>query len=84
MILKFDIAIVGAGLTGNSLALALAKNGFKIALIDPKSYSSLKNSRLDSRNTALSRKTMLFYKKIGFWNLINKTVCAIDLSLIHI
>ena len=63
MTLKFDIAIVGAGLTGNSLALALAKLGFKIALIDPKAFSSLKNLRFDTRNTALSKKTMLFYKK---------------------
>ena len=83
MTLKFDIAIVGAGLTGNSLALALAKLGFKIALIDPKAFSSLKNLRFDTRNTALSKKTMLFYKKIGFWKLINNSVCAIENIIVN-
>ena len=35
---KSNIAIVGSGLTGSIASLALAHAGYKIALIDPKSF----------------------------------------------
>ena len=42
---KYNIAIVGSGLTGSIASLALAKAGYNIALIDPKSlfFSSITN-----------------------------------------
>ena len=53
MILKFDIAIVGSGLTGNTAAIALSGLGYKVALIDPISFDNKKNSKIDTRTTAL-------------------------------
>ena len=41
MELKFNIAIVGSGLTGSITSLALAKAGYKVALIDPKSFNTI-------------------------------------------
>ena len=46
MDIKFNIAIVGAGLTGSMASLALAKAGYKIALIDPKNFDSFKKKKL--------------------------------------
>ncbi len=34
----FDVAIAGAGLAGSSLALRLARNGVRVALIDPATF----------------------------------------------
>ena len=42
MELKFNIAIVGSGLTGSITSLALAKAGYKVALIDLKALKNLK------------------------------------------
>ena len=38
MKLKFNVAIVGSGLTGNIASLALSKAGYKVALIDPNKF----------------------------------------------
>ncbi|HYN27181.1 MAG TPA: FAD-dependent oxidoreductase, partial [Burkholderiales bacterium] len=35
--MKFDIAIVGGGLVGSSIARALCQSGLSIALVEPKS-----------------------------------------------
>ena len=83
---KFNIAIVGSGLTGNITSLALAKAGYKIALIDPKSFENFQKKSYDTRTTALSKKSKLIayesssrFYEIGsfdglkdFKNLINK------------
>ena len=52
MIQKFDIAIIGAGLTGKTASLALAKAGYEVALIDPKSFANFKAAEFDTRTTA--------------------------------
>ena len=59
MELKFNIAIVGSGLTGSITSLALAKAGYKVALIDPKSFEEFKENNYDTRTTALSKKSKL-------------------------
>ena len=55
MELKFNIAIVGSGLTGSITSLALAKAGYKVALIDPKSFEKFEDNDYDTRTTALSK-----------------------------
>ena len=62
MELKFNIAIVGSGLTGSITSLALAKAGYKVALIDPKSFEVFKENNYDTRTTALSKKSKLFFE----------------------
>ena len=66
MELKFNIAIVGSGLTGSTTSLALAKAGYKVALIDPKSFEEFKENNYDTRTTALSEKSKLFFKYLNF------------------
>ena len=53
MMLRFDIAIVGCGLIGGILALALNKLGLKIAVIEKKSLVDLSSGK-DYRASALS------------------------------
>ena len=47
MELKFNIAIVGSGLTGSITSLALAKAGYRVALIDPKSFEGFKEKNYE-------------------------------------
>ena len=65
MELKFNIAIVGSGLTGCITALALAKAGYKVALIDPKAFAGLEENDYDTRTTALSKKSKLFFEYLN-------------------
>ena len=69
----YDIVIVGAALVGASAAVALAKQGFKVALIDRKTPTfEPQNSQLwDSRNYAISPGNADWFKELGVWRKID-------------
>ncbi len=50
----FDVAIVGSGMVGSSLALALSNLPLKVALIDPYPQNSGSVPAFDARAIALS------------------------------
>ena len=83
MELKFNIAIVGSGLTGSITALALAKAGYKIALIDPKSFEGFQKKNYDTRTTALSKKTKNFFKHLNLWEAMDPFTCAIKKIIVN-
>ena len=66
--MKYDVLIVGAGVTGALLFLALKNKNINVGLIDgrdkaPNSY----------RHLSLNNKSMAFLKKSDAWNDISKT-----------
>jgi 2-polyprenylphenol 6-hydroxylase len=64
----YDIVIVGAALVGASAAVALAKQGFKVALVDRKSpLVALANAQWDSRIYAISPGNADWLKDLGVW-----------------
>ena len=81
--LKFNIAIVGSGLTGSITSLALAKAGYKIALIDPKSFESFKGNNYDTRTTALSKKSKLFFEYLNLWQHMKPFTCMIKNIMVN-
>ncbi len=83
MIMNFNIAIAGSGLTGLCVSLSMAKLGYKIALIDPISLEKLEKGNRDSRTTALSIKSVIFLKKINVLTSNNKNLCPIKNILIQ-
>lgn len=73
---EFDIAIVGGGLVGLSLAVALMQSGLKLALIEPRSASIEPQSAApadgwDSRVYAVSPGTASFLEHLGVWQAIS-------------
>ena len=62
--MKVDFIIVGAGIIGMTMALALCRSGKKVAIIEKNLEKSLKINRVYT----LSEKTKLFYQEIGLWN----------------
>jgi 2-octaprenylphenol hydroxylase len=70
---SFDIAIVGAGMVGLSLACALARLNLKIAIID-RSTIPLKESwqGFDPRVSAIVKSSEYFLKNIGAWQFIEQ------------
>ena len=83
MELKFDIAIVGSGLTGSITSLALAKAGYKVALIDPKSFVEFKENNYDTRTTALSKKSKLFFEYLNLWQHMKPFTCMIKNIMVN-
>src|SRR6266571_5103702 len=62
----FDIAIIGGGLAGASLAAALAESRLRLALIERKPPAAL-DPQWDSRVYALTPASIAFLDRIGAW-----------------
>ena len=68
----YDIVIVGAALVGASAAVALAKQGFTVALVDRKfPIVELTNGDWDSRIYAISPGNTDWLKSLGVWQRMN-------------
>ena len=78
----YDILIVGGGLVGNCLALALKDTGLRIALIEANSREQLHNSPAGDRALALSAGTIYLLKALNAWDEVKSKATAI--KTIHI
>lgn len=71
---RFDIAIIGGGLVGASLALALQplarERGWKILLVEPFAPGNGYQPSYDARSSALAYGTRLIYEHLGVWEAI--------------
>lgn len=79
------VIIIGGGHVGLSFALLLAHQGIFSTLIETAKYPTLspdedvkRSHYLDSRNTALSRRTVQIYNEIGLWPMLQSHACRID------
>lgn len=80
-----DIAIVGAGLVGLPLALALSGKGWSVALLDAAeepvpldNESGINATALKQRCTALNLGTQQWLLAQGFWDSVADDACAIS------
>jgi 2-octaprenyl-6-methoxyphenol hydroxylase len=65
-----DIAIVGGGLNGPTLALALAQSGFDVVLVDALGVSPRKSAGFDGRAYALALTSTRLLEGIGIWSVV--------------
>ena len=66
--MKFDMIVIGGGLVGASLVVALKDSGLKIALIEPHELMPLPlDDSLDSRVYAISPGSMSFLQSLSVW-----------------
>jgi 2-octaprenyl-6-methoxyphenol hydroxylase len=78
----YDILIVGGGLVGNCLALALKDTGLRVALIEANSREELHHSPAGDRALALSAGTIYLLQALNSWDGIKDKATAI--KTIHI
>ena len=62
-----DIVIVGGGLNGPALALALAQTGHRVVVVDALSETQRRQDSFDGRGYALALASTRLLKQIGVW-----------------
>ncbi len=65
---RYDVAIIGGGLVGASLACALAPLGLKVVLIEAVAFRAASQPSYDDRTLALSASSCQILKGLGLWN----------------
>lgn len=64
----FDGIVIGSGIVGLTTALALAKNDFKIALVDAKPLNlEINQANFDLRVSAITRSSENIFKNLQVW-----------------
>ncbi|RYY01337.1 MAG: 2-octaprenyl-6-methoxyphenyl hydroxylase [Gammaproteobacteria bacterium] len=85
---KFDIAIIGGGMVGASLALLLAqqKPDWKIALLEAQPFIDIDQTQFeksfDARSTAIAHGSVEILRELGVWGKLSQHATAI--SQVHV
>src|SRR5271154_4554187 len=74
---SFDVAIVGGGMVGATLSVALAPLGLRIALIEAIPHDAAAQPSFDERSTALSNGSRRILETLGVWPEIGASATAI-------
>ena len=79
----YDIVIVGGGLAGASLAVALGNTAYRVAVIEAFEFDSNAQPSYDERTIALTYSAKHIFSQLGVWDdSIKAEACA--LKSIHI
>ncbi len=72
-----DIAIIGAGPVGGTLALALAARGKRVLLVDKADLSPMEDEAFDGRAYAIAAGSKVVMDWAGIWDLLPYAPCPI-------
>lgn len=73
----YDLVIVGAGPVGATLALAAARLGFSVALVEKTIFDSRQQPAFDERHLGFSRSTKLALDAMGIWSAMESEASSI-------
>ena len=79
---ELDVAIVGGGLVGASLALGLAGTGARVLLIEGIAPDSATQPSFDERTTALGNASRRIFQGLGIWDELSRE--AAPIRAIHV
>ncbi|KTD42890.1 2-octaprenyl-6-methoxyphenyl hydroxylase [Legionella parisiensis] len=75
---EIDILVIGGGLTGATLMLALQELGYSTLLVEAKPFSDKIKSDFDARSLALSPASRRILNMLGVWDLLKDHATAIN------
>ena len=73
-----DILIVGGGLTGAALMLALADQGFSCVLVEANPFSDQVQADFDARSLAISPASVRILQMLNAWSLLQDAATPIE------
>jgi 2-octaprenyl-6-methoxyphenol hydroxylase len=79
---SFDVAIVGGGMVGATLGVALAPLNLRVALIEAIPHNAASQPSFDERTTALSNGSRKILETLGVWTGLSAQATAI--AKIHV
>lgn len=82
MDIEYDILIVGGGMVGASLGVALADTGYHVGIVEAKPYGAPGQPSYDERSTALALGSQRLLDRFGVWSELNNEAALI--SHIHV
>lgn len=77
-----DILIIGGGLAGATLMLALRNLGYSSLLVESKPFSDKVNPDFDARSIALSPASRRILSMLGVWDILSEY--ATPITMIHV
>src|ERR1700689_1365087 len=80
--MTYDVAIVGGGMVGATLAVALAPLNLRVALIEAIPHNAAAQPSFDERTTALSNGSRRILETIGVWPALD--ALATPIAKIHV
>jgi 2-octaprenyl-6-methoxyphenol hydroxylase len=75
--MNYDVAIIGGGMVGASLGVALAPLGIRVAIIEAVPHDSAAQPSFDERTTALSNGSRRILESLGIWPKVAAAATAI-------
>lgn len=75
---RYDVIILGGGLVGLTLAVALERHGVRSAVIDPAAPSRVPAQSFDGRTSAISSASWRQFEAIGVAPFLHGKTCPID------
>ena len=79
---SYDIVIVGGGMIGTSLALALEPLGLRVAVVEAVARKESQQPSFDDRSTALSRSTQRMFEAMNLWEAV--VAASTPIANIHV
>jgi ubiquinone biosynthesis UbiH/UbiF/VisC/COQ6 family hydroxylase len=73
---SYDIVIIGAGPAGLGFACSMLNLNVKVLLIERADLDTIENPKEDGREIALTHLSLKILKKLGVWELIDKSQVA--------
>jgi 2-octaprenyl-6-methoxyphenol hydroxylase len=77
MVTQVDVAIIGGGMVGASLAVALAGSGISTMLVESTAPGSRAQPSFDDRTTALGNASRRIFQALGVWERLAPEAAAI-------
>jgi len=78
----YDVVIVGGGMVGGCLALALSRSALRVAIIEAQSLDSTVNNDAGKRAIALSWGSRCLLDQLGIWDVLQTS--SVPIEHIHV
>jgi len=75
---NYDVVIVGAGMAGMTLALALKAGGLDVALVERQPFDNMLDVSYDGRASAIAYACFRQWKALGVGDVLEKHACRMD------